>query len=206
MADAPVPTRPGGGGLAWLKTRQGRLVAGGAAALGIVVLALARKRNAGAGGFTATEPQGGSDATLQDRLDQLTGTGGTLDEQGAAISGLAGAVEHLTDLVESRDPANSPSSSTPPASTIVGKVGHLAGSSNRSDVSFRWAPVQGAVKYVVELIQGKDQVIRKTVVTDPYFRAGGGLQAGKPYRVRVTPVGASGKTGGVASSTYRTKS
>lgn len=202
----PVPPRPAAGGLAWLKTRQGKIVAGGGAVLGVVVLALARKRGAGSGGAFSPEPQqGGSDATLQDRLDQLTGTGGTLDEQGAALSGLAGAVEHLTDLVEARDPTNSPSGSTPPVSTVVGKVGRLSASSNSSDIAWRWAPVQGAVKYVVELIQGKNQVVRRAVVQDPYFRAGGGLQAGKPYRVKVTPVGASGKTGGVASSTYRTE-
>lgn len=100
--------------LAWLKTKEGKVTAGAGAAAVVAVLALRKNagKAAGGGGFSADALQTGPDGTLQDRLDQVGMHGGTLEEWIDATTGLAGSVNHLTDLIDARDPMTSPS--TPP--------------------------------------------------------------------------------------------
>ena len=190
----------GSRGLDWLKTREGKIAAGAAAAVLVVVMAL-RKKAGGGGGFTAQPQAATSDGTMQDRLDQLTGTGGTLSELGAQVSGIAGSLDQLRDLLDAQNPANK----TPAAKAPPGGVTGLRASSNWQDINWLWSPVQGASKYLVELIQGRDTVVKRQTVTGTSWRVGGGLQADKPYRVRVTPIGPTGASGPAASYTYRTQ-
>lgn len=109
-----APGAPGpGGGLDWLKTKEGKVVAGGAVVLLVIVLAL--RKGAGTGGtMSADALQTGPDMTLQDRLDQIGFRGGTLEEWISATTGLSGQVEKLTDLLGDQDKVNEPA--TPPTS------------------------------------------------------------------------------------------
>lgn len=104
MNAPPAPARPGGAA-AWLRTREGKIVAGGGGILAVVLLAMMR-RGGGGGGFSPTELAGTDDGTVQSQLDQVTGRGGTIDEWSTSAEGLAGAVGNLTDLINSQDPFN----------------------------------------------------------------------------------------------------
>lgn len=102
LPGAPVPGKGGKSPGEWLKTREGKLIAGGGAVLLVIVLALRR----GAGGGPAADPTMGAgvDGTVQSTLDQLGGRGGTLDELTDTTTGLAGRVEDLMDLIERQNP------------------------------------------------------------------------------------------------------
>lgn len=104
----PAPTTPPGAPpatspsspLAWLRTREGRIVAGGGAVVLVVVVALARR---GGGGFSADALQTGPDETLQDRLDQLGMRGGTLEELIGSTSDLTSGLADLTSRIDRLD-------------------------------------------------------------------------------------------------------
>lgn len=200
-ATAPTPPRAGRSGLDWLKTREGKIAAGAAAAVLVVLMALRKKAGGAGGGFTAQPQAATSDGTMQDRLDQLTGTGGTLSELGAQVSGIAGSLDQLRDLFDAQNPANK----TPAAKAPPGGVTGLRASSNWQDINWLWNPVSGASRYLVELIQGTNTVVKRQTVTGTSWRVGGGLAADKPYRVRVTPIGPTGASGPAASYVYRTQ-
>lgn len=201
-APAPAGAPRSSKGLEWLRTREGKIVAGAAAVVAVVLMALRRKAGGAGGGFVAEPQQGAPDGTIQDRLDQLTGAGGSIDELRATLSGIAGSLDRLTDLQDAQDPAAKP---TTPTNKALTAVGGLKASSNKQDITWLWNPVSGAAKYVVELIQGKDTVVKRQTVTGTRWRVGGGLQADKPYRVRITPVGATGASGPAASHVFRTQ-
>lgn len=199
MATAPTPVgagagRPAGGRdvMAWLRTREGKVVAGAGAVLLVVVLALRKGAGTAAGAFS---PQATStDGTLAPLVDQVQGQGGTLSEWINATTGLAGNVESLTDLLRAQDPMDKPA--TPGA---LGKVSGVKWASNRQDITWTWSPLAGATKYLVELIQGggaNAQVIRSATVTKPGFQASPnailGLRPGAHYGLRITPIGPGG--------------
>lgn len=77
-------------------------------------------------------------------------------------------------------------------------------SANWQDITFTWTPVPGAKAYGIELIQGTGQVIDRRLVPEPRYRVGGGLQPGKPYRIRVSSINNQNKPGPSRSYTGRT--
>lgn len=138
MTTIPAPGTPtGGGGMAWVRSREGKIVLGAGAVLVVIMLALRRGAGA-AGGFTAQPQSGQPDGTIQDQLDQLTGQGGTLSELGGTVSGLAGSVDKLTDLVAAQDPMSSNRGAP-----------LLRATAGRGKIAFSWDPVAGATGYQV---------------------------------------------------------
>lgn len=100
----PPPKR---GVVEWLKTREGKIVAGAGVAGIVVILALRRAASGGEEeGFSAAELQAGADGTLQDRLDQIGMDGGTLSEWITSATDLAGSLDQIRDLLDAQDPTN----------------------------------------------------------------------------------------------------
>jgi hypothetical protein len=129
VASVPAAGKPGSGGkglAGYLKTREGKIVAGGGAV--VLVLVMALRKGAGqpaAGGMSADELQGAFvDGTLQDRLDQFSTAGGSVDELIGNASELAGSIDKLTDLLESQNPLPSTPStpSTPSGAAALMKT------------------------------------------------------------------------------------
>lgn len=158
-SSSPPASSPGGRvGLAgYLRTREGKIVAGGMAALAVVLLAL--RRAAGATGTAVGQDPAQmvapGDGTLQGALDQVGGGGGTLSEWISATGDLTSEVAQLRDLLQ--DPMQQPNPSTPkPPGSGTGKAprsGWLPGHSLRRvgrvgtpvslrDTAARFAPSQ----------------------------------------------------------------
>lgn len=78
--------------------------------------------------------------------------------------------------------------------------------SNTQDITWVWSATPGAKAYAIELIAGTSTVIRRTLVDRPRYQVGGGLQRGRPYRVRVRAVDHTNRVSpNSATSTGRTK-
>jgi hypothetical protein len=120
---------PAGGGrspLAWLQTREGKLTAGAAAV--VLVLVLALRKRAGGAPFTPEQAATGPDGTIQGQLDELTGRGGTLEELRDVITGVAGQQEQIRDLLEAQNPAAKAATVTPTLASLLAKFGYNSAS------------------------------------------------------------------------------
>lgn len=106
MATPTAPSTGGGSPLGFLRTRQGKIVAGAAGVGLVVILALSRRSGGGVGTGIPLAAQ--TDQTLADRLDQFGMSGGTLEDLIGSQTDLAGEVARLRDILETQDQVEPP--------------------------------------------------------------------------------------------------
>ncbi len=174
----------GGDALAWLRTKQGKLTAGTAAAAIVVVLALRQRGQAkGGGGFSPSAIQPTSDETIRSQLDQLGAKGGTLAEVVGSTQDLNTT---LRDLLEAQNPLPVKAANLRAEQSVTNPDG-------TRQVVLAWDPIPGASAYAVRAKGGDFATESQPMHRALYLPPG-------QYTYYVTPIDQTGQRFGAEAA------